>query len=63
MAGIVKFAKEKEKGERFLKVVENLIGKDGYMVELSVNSVEDGRVYGLLIRFKDGKALIASLPN
>jgi hypothetical protein len=60
MAAIANYAKEK-KMEHFSEQAEKLLGKSGCMVMIVK---EDGtEIPGLLIRFKDGKALIASLPK
>jgi hypothetical protein len=65
MAGFAKYVKDiakdkPEEAEKFVAQAEKLVGKTGYMVMFAVSGKERP---GLLIRVKDGKALIASLPK
>ena len=63
MKGIAKYAADaggEDEGKKFAETAEKLVGKSGYMV---VISGKEGKEVPVLIRFKDGKALIASLPK
>jgi hypothetical protein len=62
MAGLAKYVKDigKEDAENYIERAEKLVGKDGRMVMLKKGEKEE---LGFLIHFKDGKALIASLPR
>jgi hypothetical protein len=63
MAGIAKFVKDKlkaEEADKFIEQAEKLVGKDGRMVTLMKGEKEGT---GFLVRIKDGKALVASIPK
>ncbi len=64
MAGLAKYAKDNgggEETEKFIARAEKFVGKDGRMVMLVRRNGKEGM--GFLIRFRDGKALIASVPE
>jgi hypothetical protein len=64
IAGITEYAKTIGKAvemQKFLEQAEKVVGKDGRMVMLVG---EEGKEFPcVLVRFKDGKALIASFPK
>jgi ketosteroid isomerase-like protein len=64
MVGIAKYAKQNLKeaeAKRLIDQAEKLVGKSGCMVMIVVE--KDKEEPGLLIRIKDGKALVASVPK
>jgi hypothetical protein len=67
MSGLAKQAKDsgapEEEIKKFIEQAEKLVGKDGRMVMLMKGGEEGKGAAGLLVRFKDGKALIASVPK
>jgi hypothetical protein len=60
MAALGRYAKEKNIPQ-LAEQAEKLVGKDGCMVMLL--GYKEREIPGVLIRFKDGKAFIASLPK
>jgi hypothetical protein len=66
ITGIPKFLKEEvlqDETSLFFKEAEKHVGKDGRMVTLILDTKEAAGEFPLLVRFKDGKALIASFPK
>jgi hypothetical protein len=64
MAGLANHFKDMgkaEEAEEFIEQAKKLVGKDGRMVMLVKKGGKED--LGFLIRFKDGKALIASVPK
>ena len=59
MEGIAQYARDKMDG-KFSEQAEKLVGKSGGMVTLMDKGKE---ILGVMIRFKDGKAFVASWPR
>jgi hypothetical protein len=66
MAGVAKYFKDEQKikpgeAEKFIEQAEKLVGKSGYMVLLV--GAKGREIPGVFVRIKDGKAVIASVPQ